>query len=384
MKRVLHIISGFGGGVSSFVRNIVIGSKSHEIINDVAGFTSFPDFYITDVNQKGGDVYTLVRVRPMTVIESILQLKGIVGKNKYEAVHLHITDLPALYFWFFLKCFGVRRIILHAHITDHQDNKGFVKHVKYSFYRMLNSAIASQMASCSKMASAFRFGQKYVDNNKVMHVPNSINVSKYKFDITEEKKCEYRREFDIPDNAIVVGHVGYFGYQKNHRFMLEIIERMKKRGINAVWLFVGIGEYFDDIQELVKQKGIGNYVRFLKRRNDVNELFEFMDVSILPSYFEGLPTVAIECQAAGTPLLVSDSVSPELDMGLGIVKFLSLNEQLDVWVDALIKLSNIVHVPSEIRCNKIKERYFTAEGAAHLYTLFINNEITYYNLHDKI
>lgn len=37
--RVLHIIPGFGGGISSHVRNIINGINKDEVTIDVAGFT---------------------------------------------------------------------------------------------------------------------------------------------------------------------------------------------------------------------------------------------------------------------------------------------------------------------------------------------------------
>ena len=44
--RVLHIMPGFGGGISSHVRNIIRGVDKEKIIIDVAGFTDYPDFFI--------------------------------------------------------------------------------------------------------------------------------------------------------------------------------------------------------------------------------------------------------------------------------------------------------------------------------------------------
>lgn len=79
--------------------------------------------------------------------------------------------------------------------------------------------------------------------------------------------------------------------------------------------------------------GIIERCRFLGRRNDVNKLFQLMDVSILPSHYEGLPTVAIESQAAGTPIVVSTAVTEEIDMGMGLVTRVSLDESMDVWVE---------------------------------------------------
>ena len=51
---------------------------------------------------------------------------------------------------------------------------------------------------------------------------------------------------------------------------------------------------------------------------------------ILPSTFEGLPYVALEAQAAGLPLLLSEAVSTSADAG-GCVRFVSLTEGPQQW-----------------------------------------------------
>lgn len=52
--RVLHIIPGFGGGISSHVRNIINGINKDEVTIDVAGFTPYPDEFSTYI---GLDTY---------------------------------------------------------------------------------------------------------------------------------------------------------------------------------------------------------------------------------------------------------------------------------------------------------------------------------------
>lgn len=75
-----------------------------------------------------------------------------------------------------------------------------------------------------------------------------------------------------------------------------------------VWLFIGTGYNFDEYVHLAEIMGLGDCVRFLGRRNDVCALYKIMNVSVLASFFEGLPTVTIETQAAGTATVISDSI----------------------------------------------------------------------------
>lgn len=47
--------------------------------------------------------------------------------------------------------------------------------------------------------------------------------------------------------------------------------------------------------------GLKNQVKFLGLRNDVQDLYNVMDIFILPSHYEGLPVVGVEAQANGLP-----------------------------------------------------------------------------------
>lgn len=384
MIKVLHIIPGFGGGISSHVRNIINGINGEEVLIDVAGFTTYPEKFIDEVRNKGGKVFTLDNVRIKKVNKCIKQFRDILKNGNYDAVHIHLSDVQAIYFSILASSCGIKRKIVHAHIADQQNSDKFLFKIKKRWNQFLTVISATDLASCSKLSSEFRFGKKYVKNNKVMHIPNSINISQYFEPLDEEKAIEYKKEFEIDENSLVIGHVGFFGYQKNHPFMFKIAKRLKEKGIKFVWLFIGTGYKFDEYVDLAKQMNLNDCVRFLGRREDVCSLYKIMDVSVLASYFEGLPTVTIETQAAGTPTVISDSISEETDMGLSMIERISLSDALDMWCDAIIQKAKMDVPNAKTRENAIRSRAFTTDTAAELYTKFLKKEILTYNLGDKI
>lgn len=381
---VLHIMPGFGGGISSHVRNIIRGIDKEKVVIDVASFTDYPSDFIDEVEAKGGQTFHLKNVRVKTLISCIGEYVSILKANKYDVIHLHLTDFQAAYFSILSRLCGVHRVIVHAHIADQPNTNNPLVKVKYECFKYLTKAVATEYASCSKAASVFRFGQKCVDQKKIMHIPNSIDVKKYESEITESEKASLKKELNINSNAMVFGNVGYFGYQKNHPFMLKLIDKMQKENLNFVWIFVGDGRDFELIQNQAREMGIFGSCRFLGRRNDVNRLLQLMDVSILPSHYEGLPTVAIESQAAGTPIVVSTAVTEEIDMGMGLVVRVGLDESLDVWVETIKKAVHIEVPTVEERIKKIDSLFFTAPSAAKLYTAFLEGQIKSYNLGEKI
>lgn len=377
-KRVLHIIPGYGGGISSLVRNIVVNCDSSKIINDVVGFSEYPDFFLKEVSAQNSKAYTIPSVHSGAG-KSIKAFYKIVKENHYDAVHIHVRENQFIYFALISKAAGCKRVIAHAHIADDERMKFAIYRQKMRFWRSMTRLLADQLASCSKMASAFVYGDVAVRKNKVMHIPNGVNLSLYEPVVMEDKNVA-RKNCGIKDEKFVIGNVGYLGYQKNHPFMLQIAEVLKNKNIDFKMIFVGTGWAEDDLKSLCREKELDEYVVFAGRRNDVPELFRSMDVAILPSFYEGLPTVAVEAQAAGVPQVVSDTVTREVDLGMGMIKYLPIDRGPELWADEILKAANVKVPEWSKRKSEIEKHYFTGKTAADLYTKFIYGEISTYNL----
>lgn len=381
-KRVLHIIPGYGGGISSLVRNIVVNADVNILNNDVVSFTEYPDFFIDEVKANKGVCYTLPSAKGKSITVCMKRFCEIIKHASYDAVHIHVYENQFVFFAVLCKVCGVKRIIAHAHITnsDHVNNRFY--QLKMRFWRICENKLANQQASCSKMASEFIYGKKMVQENRIMHIPNGVNIEKFSVPIDEEQKEKLKKELHIEENTLVVGHVGFFGYQKNHEFMLKIIKELVNRHNKFVWIFIGDGWNRENIEKSAARMEINNNIRFLGRRNDVNALFQIMDVSVLPSHFEGLPTVAVESQAAGTPVVISDTVTQEVDLHMGLTRFVSLQAEIDEWVDAIMLIAKVDIEPLESRISTLEKLFFTAKSSTLLYQDFINGYINNYNIGD--
>lgn len=113
------------------------------------------------------------------------------------------------------------------------------------------------------------------------------------------------------------------------------------------------------------------------RRNDVHNLYKIMDFFVLPSLFEGLPTVAIEAQAAGTNCLLADTITKECDLNLNLVKYLPLD--VKTWAENILNTETI-KVDKEQRLARLVEKKFTNQESAKLYLDFLNKQIKYYSI----
>ena len=140
-------------------------------------------------------------------------------------------------------------------------------------------------------------------------------------------------------------------------------------------MLAGTGDLYADVEAKIKEKKLEEHVVLLGRRNDIYELMSFSDAMILPSVSEGLPTVAVEAQAMGLYSLVSDAVTEECDMGVGLVEFLPINNMAELWADALVRIKNNKAPEREAIDKALEDNAYTATGAVDKYLSTLNTAL---------
>lgn len=378
MRKVLHIIPGYGGGISSIVRNLALHSAD-DIRNDVAGFSAYPDFFLDEMQKKGNSTFVLPPVHRGSIWKSISTYKKILSEGHYDLVHIHVRENQFLYFAVLSRLFGVKRIVAHAHIADSERMSSHFYRTMLHFWRLCARLLATDLASCSRMASLFVFGKGILEKRNVMHIPNGVEIEKYRVDVSDYKH-KLMNEIGSDGTELIIGNVGYLGYQKNHPFMIAIAQNLKKRGIRFKMLFVGHGWAEKELKMLVEEKGLTKEICFLGRRDNIHYLYKCFDLALLPSFFEGLPTVAVESQAAGVPMLLSDTITKEVDLDLGLLNYDSLDNGVDEWVDRLLELRQTAAVERHDIERRFRERNFTSESVADLYGMFVHGDLLDYTL----
>ncbi|MBI4965614.1 MAG: glycosyltransferase [Desulfomonile tiedjei] len=122
---------------------------------------------------------------------------------------------------------------------------------------------------------------------------------------TPQSRVDFRTALGLSAQAPLVLHVGRFMEQKNHVGLIAIFERVLLDCPETKLLLVGEGILKESIKALVENLGLGTSVLFLGHRNDVADIMRNCDVFLLPSFYEGLPVVALEANAASLPLVGS-------------------------------------------------------------------------------
>ena len=139
----------------------------------------------------------------------------------------------------------------------------------------------------------------------------------------------------IKSNEILLGHVGYFNYQKNQTFLIDLLHSLPA---NYKLVLIGNGSEYKGVKEKAKNLGINKRIIFTNTVNNVQDYLNAVDIFLLPSKFEGQPFVIIEALANGLPCVISDKVSKEIDIPKNSF-FLSL--QLQLWIKKIQGIKKI-------------------------------------------
>ena len=310
-------------GLETLIMNIYRNIDRTKVQFDfLVHYTSRFD-YDDEIEELGGKIYRLGVREDNNIVKYLRDLNVFFRMHpEYRVVHGHMESFGFLYSRSAKKA-GVPTIIAHSHNALIEPTlKGRIKSIMNKPWK----CYANVLFACSEKAGKFMFG-----DSDFTVINNGICCEDFVFN--ENTRAQYRSEMGL-EGKTVIGHIGRFEPQKNHCFLVEIFAEYANKHENAVLLLVGEGHLLDEVKNKVRSLNLDDKVRFLGVRSDTAELYQAMDVFVLPSLFEGLPVVGVEAQSAGLPMLVSDTVTEELCI-TDLVEMMPLSEATYKWSEKI-------------------------------------------------
>lgn len=340
MRRITQYT--YGGenlsGIDSYLRDAAMASSTRGIGFDLLYRYAIP--YSTEAQEslvRSGATFESLGV-PETKSPLTKQIREIRGLRTYfrqhrpTAVEINMTStFMILTCMIFAAAGGVRVRIVHAHDSYPHEHPG-KRALKAVFTPILNRLATARWA-CSRDAAVYLFGSRRVEAGDWTLVRNAIDASKFEFNA--DTRAQTRSKLKIDEHTLCVGVVGRFTPQKNQIRALRIFSDLLQIHPRSVMLLVGDGETQEATRSVAAQMNLPlDAVKFLGRRDDLPDLYNALDVLLAPSIHEGFPITALEAQAAGLPLVVSEAYPRESNIA-GKMIFHSLDEENSVWAHSL-------------------------------------------------
>lgn len=355
MIKVLHFVSvpARWSGVMSVIMNYYRHLDRSRIQFDFLCFLHCEDSYEEEIKKLGGRVFFISKPGlfrgSKREIENFLRLH----EGEYQWFHNH-----EVYLTFLLKPIatqmGIQNFIVHCHATQYSDRP--LPAIRNCILCLPIHFMKCTRIACSKEAGEFLYGKNMLDSGKVIILSNAIDCKKYEFD--SQQRNLNRKQLEISNQTIVIGHVGRFVQQKNHEWLLDVFKECCLKSSNLRLLCIGDGVLLEKMKEKAAKLKIEDKVVFMGRRDDVEQLLNAMDIFVLPSHFEGFPVSLVEAYCNGLPCIISDTIADELD-GEGISR-ISLNEPIEKWKNEIFnqigKRREILRLPVEFDINNQARR----------------------------
>ncbi|WP_414577515.1 glycosyltransferase family 1 protein [Anabaena sp. CCY 9402-a] len=374
--RILHVVGGMvRGGIETWLMHILRHIDRDRFQMDFLVHTTETCPYDDEIRNLGSQIIPcpLQRWYPWSYAANLKRIFCEFGA--YDIVHSHVHHFSG-YILNLAKQAGVPVRIAHSHNDTSAQQTSLYRRGYNSLTKSWIDRNATLGLGCSGQAATDLFGSQWQTDSRWQTLYYGIDLTPYKQVIDP---VAVRAEFGIPSDAFVIGHVGRFEPQKNHKFLIEIAAEIAKREPQTRLLLVGEGYLQLETYQQVVQMGLGDRVIFAGSRPDVPRLMlGAMDVFFLPSLHEGLPLVLLEAQTAGLPCVFSDVITEEVDIVKPLITRTSLSRTTSHWAEVILAQRDAVAsiTPAEVLAQVQQSPFSIETSMQHLQKMYATQLIS--------
>lgn len=137
--------------------------------------------------------------------------------------------------------------------------------------------------------------------NPILTIPNFIDLSLY-----NHKSNNSLRERFAKKEEFILTHISNFRKVKRVNDVIKIFEKVNKK-IPSKLLMIGDGPERIHAEQLCRERGLTNEIKFLGKLRAVSSILAISDVFVLPSSTESFGLVALEAMASGTAVISTNT-----------------------------------------------------------------------------
>ena len=254
-----------------------------------------PVAYIEELEAANIPTYSLMIQRKLPDPRPIFRLARLIRIWRPDIVHSHMVHANLLA--------RVVRPIAPIPVlinTAHNTNEG--GRFRELLYRLTDSL-------CDLTTQVSRAGlERYVEINavprhKIRFIPNGVDADRFRFD--PHSRSHIREDLGV-QKAFVWLAVGRLSPQKDYPSMLQAFASVAQELPEALLLIVGDGPLRQVLEELARNLGLKDRMRFMGTGCDVPGLMKAADGYLMSSAWEGMPIVLLEASSTGIPIVATD------------------------------------------------------------------------------
>ena len=293
---------------------------------------------------------------------------------RFDVVHSHfqIGTVTAL----LLKLTGRARTAYRTSHIRHEWEKGKYTwwlnrlFIRYGFPLGLEAEIGVSQAIVDYLAS--HPGVK-LSGRKPRLIHNAVSFSR--------PPADPARLPALPKDpgTLIVGSIGRLETQKGYTYLLDAVPKVASVFPKAVFYVFGEGGLHQELEEKAARLGISDRIHFPGIRADIPYLLQELDLFVLPSLWEGFPTVLMESMVCNVPVIATQIPGTSELIQSGRNGWLVLPEDPPALADAILEaLGSPERAAACARQAAIDVQRFTIDAIAEeylkLYSIHLRGE----------
>jgi glycosyltransferase involved in cell wall biosynthesis len=233
---------------------------------------------------------------PRVLMQCVRRLKRVIDDLQPDIVHsyLWVSDVVAA-----LACRSGAAVHV-SHIVDRRDwqaSNRLVHRLRRWFSRRAFRQAGTRFIAVSEAARDFACQHMAYARKNVTVAANGIDWDEF---ATPARRAE-------PARPLILGAASRLAEEKGHRFLIEAVARLVKRGCDIRLVVTGEGPLRSELESLVAKWNLTQHVEFVGWVTSVRDFYQSVDVFLVPSInAEGLPTTILEAMASGCVVVATD------------------------------------------------------------------------------
>lgn len=298
MIHVVHVVTRTNiGGVSSYLRTLVEATITHDIRHTVIRGTSGVDegdyFRAHSIPAEIIDLPAMQRtINPFRELSSLLSLMRILRQLKPDIVHTHMAKAGVLgRLAAVLSRVPIRIHTFHGHLLTGYFRPALVR-IIVGVERLLQH-ITTWTTVNGETVRQDLIGRGILTEERSTNIPPAVS------DPPRHSKKLARDALNLPQQGLIVGFVGRLAPIKRPERVVALARVFPQ----TLFIICGDGPLAKSLES--QASDLAN-VRFMGWVTDTSFVYAAIDVLVLTSENEAVPTVLIEAALAGVPIVATD------------------------------------------------------------------------------
>ncbi len=225
-----------------------------------------------------------VSFRTLHSLNRLLRTLGV------DLVHVHL--FPSLYYGALLSP-GLRRVAHEHSVSNRRRTVRALRPLEEEIYNRYDRVICVGMDCRDSLV-------QWIPSlaPKISIVANGIPLERFR-----SARAAHRSDYGIPSDSPLLMAVGRLVKEKDYETLIRAVKLLP----DTYLCVVGDGPEAPALRSLVVSLELGNRVKFLGFRADVESLLPMSDLFVASSVYEGFGIAVAEAMAAGLPVVVTDA-----------------------------------------------------------------------------